>query len=296
MEKTAFDPQTIHAETGTGDLLITFDSSGSFGSVPRGATRIVMGTLNLSASCTRDIQVRSIRFNHVGLGSTSDISGVYLADGFRRISRSSTFDPRSASVDLRVPSLKIPACGAVRLSLLMDLSQNAEVASEHGITFQSASDLDSSAKNVTYGGADASTSVRASPVTSGGVSVNFLPVYGRLRYGRMETVARIQVSADAQHDYLLKSITLTNDEDARDMDLTRLQLVTRSGTGVSLTAARMRGRVVTLEFSPTYILERSRTVVFLLRAEVHTTRYRKVKFMLEEPSDLGVTIYRPGSR
>lgn len=296
VEKPSFDPQTVYAESGTGELLVTFDSSGTFGSVPRGATRIAMGTLNFSASCGADIQIRSLKLRHIGLGSTSDISGVYLADGFRRVSRSSRFDPRSATVDLRVPSLKVPSCGAVRLFVLMDLSADADVASEHGVTFLSASDLDTSAKSVTFGGADASTSVRASPVVSGGVAVNFLPVPGRLRYGRTETVARIQLSADAQHDYLLKSITLTNDEDARDMDLTRLQLVTRSGTGVSLTAARMRGRVVTLDFSPTYILERSRTVVFLLRAEIHATRYRKVRFLLEEPSDLGVTIYRPGSR
>lgn len=296
MRKPDPGPETVYATAGTGDLLVTFVSSGTFGSVPRGATRLELGTLNLSASCGKDIRIDSLSAKHTGQGDVSDIAGVYLADDFRRISRSRQFDRRTASADLRTPSLVIPACGAVRLSVLVDLRADAEVASEHGVTFVSPSDIHSSAKSVTFAGAGDSTAVRASPVTAGNVEVNFLPVSGRLRYGRTETVARIQFSADGQHDYLLKNITLTNQEDARDMDFTTIQLQTRSGTGVSLVAARMRGRVVKLEFSPTYVLERSRTVVFLLRAEVHTSHYRKANFTLEQQSDLGVVFYRPGDR
>ncbi len=296
MQKPALDSTTVYATSGTGDLLVTFTSNGAFGSVPRGATRIELGTLNFSASCGKDIRIDAVTVKHIGLGDVSDIAGVYLADGFRRISRSRQFDRRSVSAELRTPSLTVPSCGAVRLSVLVDLTADATVASEHGITFVSPSDIQTSAKSVTYAGPDTSKSVRASPVSAGSVSVNFLPVQGRPRYGRTETIARIQMSADAQHDYLLKSLTLTNEENARDMDFTRLQLQTKSGTGVSLTAARMKGSVVTLEFSPTYILGRSKTVVFLLRAEVHVTRYRKVRFILEEPSDFDVSIYRPGSR
>jgi hypothetical protein len=277
-------PVTVHALEGKGDLHISFVSSGTYGSVPRGANRIELGTFNFSASCEADIAINSIEIKHVGLGETTDISRVYLGSDFRRMSRARTFDTRSQIAELRTPSLVVPACSAVPLSVYIDLSADAAVASEHGVAFLSPASVRSSAKNMTYSNEVSPTTVRALPINAGEVSVRFLPLFGRLRYGHTETIARIQFSADASHDYVLKKITLTNQESARDMDFTNIRLETRSG------------KSVTLEFSPSYILERSRTVVFLLRAKNNVTQYRKVDFYLEEPSDLGIALYRPERR
>lgn len=286
------EPVASFSDTGAGELLVTFAPAGMFGSAPRGATRVELGVLNLSASCDSDIRLDSVRLRHTGLGAFSDISGVYLADGFRRISRASQFDHRSGEVDLRVPSLVIPKCSAVRLSALVNIAADATVASEHGLTIDGPSSVQSSARNTTFSYGGESKKITATPDRTGTVTLNFLPVNGRLRYGRMETLARLQFSADALHDYLLKRIVLTNRESARDMDFINLRLETRSGTGLTTTAARMKGRTLTLEFSPTYILERSRTTVFLLKGEVRGSQSRKVDFVLEETSDLHVVPYR----
>lgn len=287
-------PEAVTASNiiGQGDLLLAYTVGSAIGSVPRGAVRIPMGTLNLSASCDKDIRIDSIKLKHVGLGDAADITGVYLANGFRRVSRSTTFDRSSRAAEARTTGLTVPACGAVALTVFMDLSPDAAVAAEHAIALLSPYDIASSAKNITLSPGDESTTVRASPYKTGSVNVRFLPVSGRPRYGRIETIARLQLTADAEDRYILRSITLTNEEDARDMDFINLQLQTRGGTGLTLVAARMKGREVTLEFSPKLVLERSAVQVFLLRAEVRTSKYRKVRFTLLEPSDLVVAPYR----
>ncbi len=284
---------TAYSESGKGDLQVSIESAPLLGSVPRGATRLEMAELNISASCEADIKLDGITVTHTGLGDASDIIGVYINEGFRRVSRSRKFDQRSRAADLRVTSLTIPRCEAVRVKVLVDISSDATVASEHGITIDHASAITSSAKTTTLLHFDFTQRVIASPRQAGSVTVNFLPITGPLRYGRRETVARLQLTADSKNDHLLKSITFTNLGDARDMNLINFTLETRRGDVLSPLTQRMRGLYATVFFDPTYVLERGRTVVFLLKAQINASQPRKVDFMIEEPSDLNSTLYRP---
>lgn len=284
---------TSSSVNGTGELQVNLSVDPLQGSVPLGATRVHMATLNLSASCGSDITVQSIELGHVGLGLASDMSAVYLADGFRRISRAGRFNERSRTAVLRTPSLNIPSCGAVRLSVLADYSPTATVASEHGITIVHSEDVQSTAKSVTLTFGDTAERVVTTPDKVGNITVTFLPNSNIVRYGRNETAARIQFSADSKTDHLLKSITLTNVEGARDMDLVDLRLETRSGQVLTNTAARMRGKTVTLDFSPSFVLQRSQTMVFLLKATGNASIRKKVQFGLQEVSDLQTAVYRP---
>lgn len=292
VKPAAPEPRTEYADSGNGELLVTVDSGGVFGSIPQGASRVELARLNLSATCDHDVKIESIGVKHIGLGVSSDITSIYLADGFRRVSRARGFDTRSRIADLRVPSLVIPKCGAVRLSVLADFSRDAAAAGEHGVTVLSPADIRSTAKTVTLSTDEAAT-VTSTPDRAGNVTVTFLPVNQRLRYGRIETVARIQFTADRENDFLLKKITLKNEGNARDMDLINFRLETRSGEALSPVAQRMRGSFVALEFDPTYVLERGRTMVFLLKAEIRGSQSKKVNFTLEEPSDLETVLYRP---
>lgn len=282
-----------YRQEGNGSLLVTVESAPLMGSVPRGATRIPVAIINLSASCDADIRVDSIEVAHVGFGNASDISAVYLTDGTRRISRARGFDTRSRTADLRIPSLTVPKCDAVRLHALMDIATDAVAAGEHGLTVAHASVVQSTAADTTLSYAAESEVVVTRPEQAGSITVNFLPIRGPLRYGRIETLARLQLTADAKNDHLLSSILLTNLEDARDMDLTHMRLETRSGEFLSRTAFRMKGRTVRLEFDPTYILSRNKTVVILLKGTVNGSQRRKVQFHLEERSDIEASLYRP---
>lgn len=285
--------ETVSSDNGNGELQVSIESVPLMGSVPRGATRIEMAYLNISASCDADITVEGIELTHIGLGSTTDISAVYLFDQFRRVSRARTFDSRSRKAGLRLTSFTVRKCEAVRVRVLVDMSTDATVASEHGITIDSASAITSSAKKTTFLRSDATERVIASPNQAGFVTVNFLPIQGPLRYGRTETVARLQLTSDSKNDHLLRSVTFTNLGDARDMNLINFTLQNRKGEILSPVAQRMRAYTVTLDFDPTYILERGRTAVFLLKAQINASASKKVNFTIQEPSDLDAILYRP---
>jgi hypothetical protein len=284
---------TMYAEEGNGELTVSLDTEGRFGSIAQGASRIPLGILNLSASCDADIHINSIRLQHRGFGDMKDVRGVYLMNGFRRISRARGFDARSRLADLRIPNLVIPACSAVRFDVLADFQQNATVASEHGIGLLSSSDIQSTAKATVLEEAHLREVVMTTPKKEGTISVNFLSVNSRVSYGHREIVARIQFTADGANDMLLKKMTLRNLGDARDMHLINFTLENRIETVLTTPSQRMKGRYVSLEFSPTYVLERGKTIVLLLKANMKGSRSDTINFTLEEPSDLEATVYRP---
>ncbi len=289
----AAESETFISEIGKGDLLVSIESAPLLGSTPRGAMRVVMATLNVSASCDSDVTVTGLDLMHTGLGKTSDIAGVYLHDGLKRVSRSQTFDSRSRTAHLRVTALTVRRCEAVRVNVLLDIASDADVASEHGVTIQRASSVSSTAKTTTLLRSDGTRRIFTLPKDVGSITVNFLPIKGPLRYGRRETVARVQLTADAKNDHLLQSITLKNLGDARDMNLLNFALENRRGDVLTPLAQRMRGLFVTLEFDPTYILERGRTTVFLVKAQINASQSKQVNFTIEEPSDLRSIPYRP---
>lgn len=287
---------TVSASTittgGVGTLTVSSSEAPVIGSVPQGASRVHMMTLNLSASCDADIAVSQIDVRHVGLGAVSDITGLYLMSDTTRISRSVAFD-HSGDASLRLRSFTLPKCGAVRVKLLADFSRDANVASEHGVEITSSAGVISTAKEVIVEHAASDMTFATSRTNGGELTVKFLSAASRLvRYGRTETVARLQLSADAKSGHILRSITLTNDATARDMDLINLSLQTTSGKTLTVVAQRMKGKQVTLEFQPTYILNSSQTVVLLLKAQINGSITRKINFILEEESDLDASPYR----
>ncbi len=287
---------TVSAATittgGVGTLTVSSSEAPIIGSVPQGASRVHVMTLNLSASCDADIAISQIDVRHVGLGAVSDIIGLYLMSDTTRISRSVAFD-HSGDASLRLRSFTLPKCGAARVKLLADFSRDANVASEHGVEITSSAGVVSTAKEVIVEHAASDMTFATSRTNGGELTVKFLSAASRLvRYGRTETVARLQLSADAKSGHILRSITLTNDASARDMDLINLSLQTTSGKILTVVAQRMKGKQVTLEFQPTYILNSSQTVVLLLKAQINGSITRKINFILEEESDLDASPYR----
>lgn len=275
----------LNAE-GQGELSVTVTSN-TVGSVPRGGQRIELLRLNPSASCTSDISLQSITVKHSGKGNVRDIAKIYALEGHRRISTATTFDASTRYATLRFRKLLIPKCSAVELKIAIDLAQAADISGEHGLILSQPSDIQSSAKEVSLRSEKEGDSLRVTPGNSGEISARLLPLNSqRLRFGNRETVARLQLTSDSLHDYYLKGITLKNEGSARDYDLVRLVLETRTGETLTRLTHHMDGSRVTLEFDPWYELPRSTTVVLLLKAEVRSGVRRTVQFSIEEPSDL----------
>ncbi len=275
----------LNAE-GQGELSVTVASS-IVGSVPRGGQRIELLTLNLSSSCASDISIQSITVKHSGRGNVQDIAKIYALEGRRRTSTATTFDTSTRYATLRFRKLLIPKCSAVELKIAIDLAQTADISGEHGLVLSQPSDIQSSAKEVSLSTEQEGDRLSVTPGSSGEVAVRLLPLHSqRLRFGNRETVARLQLTSDRLHDYYLKGITLKNEGSARDYDLVRFVLETRTGEVLTDIAHHMDGSRVTLEFSPWYELPRSTTVVLLLKAEVRSGVRRIVQFSIEEASDL----------
>ncbi len=286
------EPVSQFSSSGQGELSVVFGQTAPIGSVPQGATRIPLGTLDLSASCDYPIHVDSISLRHVGLGNAQDVTGVYAVQGFSRVTRVASFDPRSSTATLRFRAVTVPACGAVSLTILGDTATDAGVASEHGIDLRSVSDIVSSAQRTTLSLGDATLRQKTTPSSHGSLSVRLLPVTGRLRYGRIETVARLQFTAETSGAHLLERIVLTNTENARDMDLQSFTLETPSGKVLTPITPRMRGYTVALSFKPTHIVRAGETLVLNLKALVQGSITKKVNFVLEEAGDLVARPYR----
>ena len=282
---------TTYAVAGNGSLAVTVEETQTVGSVPKSATRIPFLTLNLSASCDKDIKVESIEIRHLGLGRVTDIAGLYAVTGFQRVTRSAHFDSNRISTSLRFHPLIIPKCGGVELRILGDIAASAETAGEHGIALIDADPVHSTAKQTTVTVGDSTERILTVPENGGMLTARFLPVAKSLRYGRTETVARLQLTADSKTAHLLKKIMFTNQADARDMDLQWLKLETLSGSVLTPATPRMKGFTATLEFNPTYILHAGETLVLKLTAEIHASQSKKINLHLEQPSDLFATPY-----
>jgi hypothetical protein len=285
-------PIESFSPSGKGELTILADKSQQYGSVLKGQTRIPFLTLDLSASCDADIALSDITVTHSGLGKASDVANIYLSDGLRRISRAQHFGSSLPEATLHLQGVTLPKCGALHLTLYADMSMTADTAGEHALNILRPEQIVSSAKKTTLRFSDSTERILTASKEEGTITVRSLPIQGPLRYGRIESVARLQFTADSTVSHQLKSITLTNQADARDYDLIRFTIETRSGEVLTPYAHHMDGRTVTLDFVPSFILSRSQTIVLLVKAEVHASQGRKVDFVLEEPSDLKATTYR----
>src|SRR5438105_3452005 len=108
-------PTIIDSPAGTGELTVSVENSEIFGSVPRGARRVKMLSLYVSASCESDITIENIDVKHVGLGERSDITGVYIGDTARRLSRPVSLSDRNRTAHLRLQHFTIKKCDGTRL-------------------------------------------------------------------------------------------------------------------------------------------------------------------------------------
>lgn len=285
-------PDTQYAERGSGTLSVVVDPIDPIGSIPRGATRVPFLTVNLSASCESDIRITSLEIKHVGLGSTGDIASVYAIEAYARVTRSARFDVKSGIATLRFRSFVIPKCAAATILIAGDMTRDATVASEHGMMLSGVFGIVSNAKRTMLTIGDATKNVITTPSDPGSLTVRLLPVSSHVRFGRIETVARLQLTTDAKSAYLLKSITLTNAENARDMDLQWLSLEMLSGSVLTAPLPRMHGYSATLALQPTLVLHAGSTLVLNLKAEIHASQSKKINFVVEEPSDVVATPYR----
>jgi len=254
-------------------------------SVPMGAQRVPMLLLQLSASCTGEVTLKSITLEHGGMGDRSDLRSLYILDGNRRLTRGRFFSSKQDAVTLSFPSgYSIPACDSSLLSVVADFSSFAAVSGEHRILVRSSTAFDAGSATVSLAGSETSEVRRTVGQSQGSVSVAFLPLVSSVSYGNRRTVARLTMTADGSYDQMIDSLTLTNDGSARGNDLQNLSLETQRGVVLAHLSALSENRASFILSAP-YFLERGQTVRLDVRADIRASRRRTIDFSLEEPSD-----------
>lgn len=260
--------------------------------VPRGGSRVPVATLSVQNSCGGTVNISDLTVRLTGHIDPAAVEAVFATEGVRRVSRVAHIDNNSRLATLRLPALRIPSCGTRNIIINFSLSRDAEPASQFGVEIPSASSIRTSASDVSLNKDRVNSSVRVSPTTSPTLTLTFLPVTGRLRYGATETVSRLQLRNTGSDKQIIRSITLTNDGFARGTDLRNLFLQTPSGTRVSDIIDFLSDRQVTLTLMPECILERGNVKQLHLKADVRASPQRTVRFIVDEEADIDAGIYR----
>lgn len=256
-------------------------------SIPRGAQRVRLLSIRMTAACTEPLVIRSIELQHSGMGDVRDIDRVYLMEYDLRLTRGRTFSSRNTTVRLPLRSFVIPVCEERSIDVAVDFAGDAAVGGNHRITIQSVRSIDSSPsiQSLTTG-KSASSQLVGSP-NPGTISVEYpaLPS-GQALYGRHRTVGRILLSANSLQDHRITAIVLTNEGSARDHDLENLSLENSSGDPLTAVVSSLDRDSVRFVFDPPLLLGKNENRLLLIKADVRASRRRTIQLEVEEPGDL----------
>lgn len=260
-------------------------------SIPKGAQRIPMMRIALSASCDEDVTLTSLTLTHRGLGAAADLSRIYILEGQRRISRAHSISSKERTVDVRLRAFTIKRCTTRTIDVLTDFSADASVGAMHALSIVSANDVHAGDADIELQMLPVSAPAVTVPASSAVVEVEYLPLLGSVTYGANRTLARIKLTGDGDNQHITR-IVLTNDGSARDTDLLNLSLETSRGEEIANVLPHLDGSLATFELNPAMLLEDNQTKMLLLKGDVRASRRRTIRFIIEEPSDILAEIRR----
>ncbi len=250
-------------------------------SIPQGAQRVSMLTIELQASCDADVTIEQISLRHAGLGSASDLPRVYVIENGRRLSNAQSFSGRNRTATLRPRGVMIEACASRTLTIAADFSADAAPGGEHRIVLAGMTTDVGPATIVTTNPAPP---VRATPGTTGTITVDYLPLHSTVRYGNNRTVARIRLSADGEADQYVREIILTNDGSAKNTDLINLEIM--DGQRVLAVRDALDEDRVHFILEEPLLLGRNASKLLTIRADVRASVKRTIRLTVDEPSDI----------
>lgn len=260
-------------------------------SIPRGAQRVAMMHIKFAASCDDDVSINTLTLTHRGLGDVRDLSRVYVMEGLRRISRAQSISSRERTLDVRLSTFTIRKCTSRAITVMADLSAEAQIGSLHSLAILSSDDIQAGNADVEVAAVAALPANVTVPGQAATVSVEYANLNSPVTYGSNRTLARIRLTGDGE-DQRITRIVLTNDGSARDADLQNLRLVTSRGEAVSPTIPQLDGDLAVFDLDPALSLDDNETKLIELKANVRASRARTIRFVIEEPSDIVAEIVR----
>lgn len=272
--------RTVHPR---GNLSVDAEAP-TAGSVPPGAQRVAMLRLRLQADCSDDVEVRTITVQRRGLGANADIENIYAVHRGGRISRARTIARKDGSVDLNIRNFRLAQCDDEEVVVYADFSPTASPAGEHRLELR-AIDAGTSQVRIEHRKGNFTQPRRTAGRSVGQISVDYLNLNRRVRFGARQTISRFTVKADSTDHQLLRAITFTNNGSASGQDLQNLYIGFRNRP-ISTIARSMNGDSVRLEFDPPFRLQKNQKIKFGLHADVKASRSRTLQFVIEEEADI----------
>lgn len=270
-------------------LTITQTALHTTDTIPRGARRIPMLSLQLKASCSGPVLVKSITIHHTGMGATNDISQVTLMEGVNRESRSAVFQMPSATATIQTPTLRIDACKTRLMTIAMDLSADAAIGAEHRLSILSAQDIQTDSQVVLAEPMNQGSSAPSAitPSSIGSVTYTSLPSSSiNVLFGKNRTLLRFSLKASAEAKQSIQAITFVNKGSARDTDIKHVGIWSTDAKLLSDEVESLTNDSVRIPFSKPLILQKNQTRIFTLRADVTASKRRTLKLVIEEESDI----------
>ncbi len=224
--------------------------------VPAGSTGVTFLKFNITGSGTVD----SLTFKRVGLGSSSDIGGVYLYKGATRLTSSKTVN--STTNQIYFPNLGLDISGTETYRLVVDVSSSATSNNSNGFKLIDASG------DISLGSALTGNEMNVSGVTIGSIIVDDGAAPSNPNIGQSDALlANITLTAGSTEDVEITRLSLTEGGTISNDYLSNFEL--KYGGDVVATASSIGDQdLVTLEFGSPYTLEKGQQRTFKLYGDI----------------------------
>lgn len=274
---------------GDGTLEATLSARSPVGdTIPKGAQGVIFTSIDLTATGD-DVVLENLTILHEGFGDAADLSGVYAVVDGQRLTRKRTIDTQSYTATTRFTTpLVIRAGTTVTLHLAGDLTTSATASSEHALSIELPTDVQSNAKAVTGNFPLKGKSFRVAAVSSGTVSIAYRSVTpSQIKVGdKAATIGKFEISVNSAEDQTIYSMTLENDGTASDGDFTNIQIRRSDGTVLTKAVASTIGDFVTLVFDPPFtVLEGDRMTLNVV-ADIAGGAAKNIKLHFDETGDI----------
>lgn len=270
----------------SGKVTVQVSQSLSAGSIPKGASRVEMLRMIVTADCARDVQIFSVNLQRKGLGFNADIAGVYAMSDGRKLQNGQEISSKDGSVQLRFRSFVLPKCHSKQIVVYADFSPDASIAGEHRFELRQPHPFETDGAAVFIKTSVQSPIRRTAGQTSGVVSVEYRDVLNSIRYGYGRSVARILLSADSLEDHKIHAITFTNDGIARNEDLKNIYVSAGLSRMISNREPQLNGDRVRIVFDPPFVIKAGQNKLLTVHADVLASRRKTIRLIIEDPSDI----------
>lgn len=271
--------------SGTGLSVALASDTPASATVPSNATQVVMTKFNVTASSDGDITVKNVTVTRSGIGSTSEISKVYLYDGATRLTTGKTVNSTTNEVTFSSVDVKVAAGKTKTLSVVIDVASSA--TGNHAFGIQEASDITTKSSATVSG----SFPVRGNTMSMSSTSVGTLTLSQNngtsgdtINVGQDDVeIADFYVDNNNVEDVALSGITLTNGGNALNANLGNIKLFY---DGEVIATGELKDNKIAFSFDPITIEKGASNENFKVRADIESGIDNTVKLYIAYATDI----------